>query len=350
MRDLKLESLRIQNFRTFRDLTIDRLGRVNLVVGKNNVGKTSLLEAINFYASYESQGVAGDIVAERDLADFDTSRQVDTSRYGVEIPPQSHLIHNRPSLRDVAKGDALDDLSSITISSTPESNSTLAYRLVLREGLKKIETECAVSGERGAQSVFGERVPCVYLRSCGADLDIGQVWDQIEQTEREEAVIEAMGIIEEVESIRLKLRKGDSPSNGERTRIPIVKTKRAERPEPMRSLGEGMNRLFTISLALADAAGGLLLVDEIENGLHYSVQPKLWRMIFETAQALDVQVFATTHSLDCIQAFQRVSTEHDEEGVLLSLRRKQSDTEEIVAVPIQEEELKYAVDTGTDVR
>jgi AAA15 family ATPase/GTPase len=73
-------------------------------------------------------------------------------------------------------------------------------------------------------------------------------------------------------------------------------------------------------------------------------------MIFETAQALDVQVFATTHSHDCVKSFQQVSREHEEEGMLISLRRKRSEPENIVAVPIQEEELEYAVETHTDVR
>lgn len=111
-----------------------------------------------------------------------------------------------------------------------------------------------------------------------------------------------------------------------------------------------MERAMSIGLGLAGGEDGLTLIDEIENGIHYSAQPKLWRMIFETAQELDVQVFATTHSYDCVQAFQQVSGEHEEEGMLISLRRKRSDPEEIVAVPIEEEELEYAVETHTDVR
>lgn len=81
------------------------------------------------------------------------------------------------------------------------------------------------------------------------------------------------------------------------------------RPEPLGNLGEGMNRMLALAIGLVRSADGILLVDEIENGLHYSVQPDLWRMIFETAQELNVQVFATTHSYDCVQAFERVAQE-----------------------------------------
>ena len=74
---------------------------------------------------------------------------------------------------------------------------------------------------------------------------------------------------------------------------------------PSLTFGDGMNRLFGIALSLANAEGGLLLVDEFENGLHYSVQLDVWRMIFGLSQKLNIQVFATTHSTDTVKAFQK---------------------------------------------
>jgi predicted ATPase len=59
--------------------------------------------------------------------------------------------------------------------------------------------------------------------------------------------------------------------------------------------------MLTLALNLAVTQGGFLFLDEIENGLHWSVMPKLWRFLVETARALDVQVFATTHSKDCLE-------------------------------------------------
>lgn len=69
-------------------------------------------------------------------------------------------------------------------------------------------------------------------------------------------------------------------------------------------MGDGITRLFHIILALVNAKNGVLLVDEFENGLHWSVQEKVWETVFQLAERLDVQVFATTHSRDCVQAFQ----------------------------------------------
>ncbi len=93
-----------------------------------------------------------------------------------------------------------------------------------------------------------------------------------------------------------------------------------------------MNRLFGITLALVNSGDGVLVLDEIENGLHYSVLPEVWRFIFQVARRLNVQVFATTHSWDCIEAFQMAAAEDEqEEGVLVRLRQNsKGDVEAIV--------------------
>jgi predicted ATP-dependent endonuclease of OLD family len=74
-------------------------------------------------------------------------------------------------------------------------------------------------------------------------------------------------------------------------------------------------------LSLCNARNGVLLVDEIENGLHYSVQRDIWRAIFRLAKDLNVQVFATSHSWDCVRAFQEAASESPQDGVLVRLSR-----------------------------
>jgi hypothetical protein len=72
----------------------------------------------------------------------------------------------------------------------------------------------------------------------------------------------------------------------------------ASEPIPLGTLGEGASRILALALHMALVPGGLLLIDEIENGLHWSVMPKIWRFLVETAIANQVQVFAATHSKD----------------------------------------------------
>ena len=73
-------------------------------------------------------------------------------------------------------------------------------------------------------------------------------------------------------------------------------------PIPISLMGEGVARMLSIAMAMVNTKGGSVLIDEIENGLHYSILPGLWKMIIEIARQLNVQVFAATHSDECIQA------------------------------------------------
>ena len=109
-----------------------------------------------------------------------------------------------------------------------------------------------------------------------------------------------------------------------------------------------MNRMLGIALALVNAKDGMLLIDEVDTGLHYSVLPDLWKLIFEVAHRLNVQVFATSHSWDCIQAFQQAADANkDEEGVLVRLETQEG---EVAAVTFDERMLNIATREHIEVR
>ena len=79
-----------------------------------------------------------------------------------------------------------------------------------------------------------------------------------------------------------------------------------DHPVTIRSLGDGAVRAFATALALANSTNGFLLIDEAENGIHHSVQPKFWNMVLQTAQRNNVQVVATTHSWDCVKVLPKL--------------------------------------------
>ena len=108
-----------------------------------------------------------------------------------------------------------------------------------------------------------------------------------------------------------------------------------------------MNRLFSIALSLVNAKDGLLLIDEFENGMHYTVQLDAWRAIFKLAKSLDIQVVATTHSWDTIESFQKAASEDPEEGVLIKLTRNKED---IIPTLFTENELAIATRDKIEVR
>lgn len=109
-----------------------------------------------------------------------------------------------------------------------------------------------------------------------------------------------------------------------------------------------MVRLATLVLHIGNAPDGVVLVDEIENGLHHSILPKVWRAIGEVAREFNTQVFATTHSRECIVAAHRAFTES--EVYDFRLHRLERLKETIRAVTYDREALEAAIETGLEVR
>ena len=117
---------------------------------------------------------------------------------------------------------------------------------------------------------------------------------------------------------------------------------------PLKSLGDGATRLFGVALALADIQDGFLVVDEVENGIHHSIQRDFWKMVINTAHQNRTQVFATTHSWDCVKGFAQAAVDSsDVEGTLIRLERN---GHRIRAIEYSEDELEVAADQDIEVR
>ena len=114
-----------------------------------------------------------------------------------------------------------------------------------------------------------------------------------------------------------------------------------------------MLRVLQLALKLFAAKGGLLLIDEFENGLHYSVQEKEWGLLFEVAERHNIQIFATTHSWDCIESFTKVAVARTEtDGVLFRLGRsvRTSDQGRVIATVFDEAALQNITQQDVEVR
>jgi AAA15 family ATPase/GTPase len=121
-------------------------------------------------------------------------------------------------------------------------------------------------------------------------------------------------------------------------------------PLPFSSLGEGMRRIISLLLNLATTENGIVLIDEIENGLHHSVQVDVWNAIAEAARAYNVQVFATTHSYEMISAAHEAHKEVKPFDFRLFGLRRNRESNEIRAVSYDEETLDAAVDMYLEMR
>ncbi|MDE2861161.1 MAG: ATP-binding protein [Chloroflexota bacterium] len=376
-RGLHYPDLKIASFRGIKELHIPRLGRVNLITGKNNTGKSSVLEALRLHAQNGSPQTIGDILAFREELPSNTERREPTADLNG-TSPVSALFHGFPLLWEEpvpiaistniyarsselgirmgrfveeVEEDGARRLIELKEDYDPESEHLVALIVETEEGakppirLERLRPSRASGSLSPARLLTAPRTACVFVSPYSAERTdaLARLWDAVALTEDENQVVEALRIIEP--GISAVTMVGDDGYRA--SRRAMTRLKGMLRPVPLRSLGDGVNRLFSIALSLVNAKGGILLIDEFENGLHYTAQPDVWRMIFELAGSLDVQVFATTHSSDTVKGFQQAAAESPEEGMLLRLVRANDITHATLA---NEDDLEIVTRGGIEVR
>jgi len=372
---LVLDSLLVRGFRAFEDLQVEKLGRVNLITGKNNAGKTCLLEALQVYARRGEPNVLQSLLVRRDETYVSGSAKVSENTRLLE--DVRHVFYGRAGAKENDQQLVIGSLKheenqvvvSIEMQEYPPKKEIVVFSDegdlidIVDKNARFARSQKRVFAlsfrgqshswpfapesffQRNIARMMGEELNHTFIWSRGLDARVTAIyWDEIALSENEDDVIEALRIV----SPNLSRVNLVSAREGNPDRVAMVRLSSRPEPIPMRSLGEGLNRLFGLSLALVSSGGGLLLVDEIETGLHYSVQAAMWRLVFQTARRLNVQVFATTHSYDCIRAFEEAASEDTEtEGVLIRLENKNG---KVVAVPFDEAKLNYVVSEEIEVR
>lgn len=362
---LHLDSLAIKRFRGIQDLSIERLGRVTLIAGKNGVGKTTVLDAVRTYAARGRVSVLASILTRREELVRDFGGYVEDTIvpdwealfYGRRVLPCSPITIGSTGSRQflsIEAGLLNGEKSETWPRRIPDNMSDEDERiLTLRfdndeQVVPLIYAENQLMNRRIARDLeSGPGIRCEYLGpSVLRNADIAQLWDKVALTDDESRTVEALRLVpgEEIERVAVIGDEGDS-SYGRRV---VARIAGQKRPVPLRSLGDGAVRLFGVALALANSQGGFLLIDEAENGIHHTIQRDFWHMVLLTAEANNVQVFATTHSWDCVAGFAQAAVAA--EGVEGALVRLDSDGEGIRAVEYSEEDLQVAAEQGIEVR
>ena len=373
-----LESFQIHNFRLFQHLEVKNLGRVNLIVGKNNLGKSTFLEAVELYASNASATVMLELVESRQETWFSEAQP--HSQNFISNPVR-HLFfgHKLPSiggdgisLGEVSsniklrigagayqnKNDDEGTIRKIRISDVEfdEDISNVEFFLVAEEGERTrriFRLDRNIRDIRRSSRIFYERQESEFKYTWQIvstanmpNRKLAALWDLTSLTDLESEVISALRLIDDrVTGVAFveDVSRGTASDN----RVPLVKIKGIDEPLPLKSMGDGMTRLFHIIVALVNARNGLLLIDEFENGLHWSVQPKVWDIVFQLSHRLNVQIFATTHSRDCIKGFYQAWNNYPTLGAFFRLDAK---NESIKATEYTSESLSDSIDMDVEVR
>lgn len=373
-----LTSLEMSEYRGFGHYRVAGLARVNLLVGRNNCGKTSILEAAHLLASGADPEVLSQIAERRGEVLAGTPVRHGNRVERILTPTCAHFFHGHDFalssgflicsdgdggrrsthvavLREIDRtpdqepGKPTGDRStgpSLAIINKPEEPKQDIIIPVTEEGAL-LRSPTARPG-RLARAASEDGSPVVFIAPDSLmPTSMSDMWNEVVRERRESAVIGAMRILEPGLEDVFFLSGDAAYSSGGPAGV-LVAFRGAQRRVPLGSQGEGMRRMLSLALALIQARGGMLLIDEIDTGLHYSIMGDMWRLVVEAAQRSEVQVFATTHSLDCVRGLAWLCDNYPKLAKEVSVQKIEPTLEESVALDAGE--FIVAVDQEIEVR
>ncbi len=256
-----ISSLEIENFRVFDYLKLEKLGRVNVLFGKNNCGKSSILEAI-LLLSHDSN-----ILEIKDL---------NLGKRNLELKYLFHKLNTGKNIR-------------IKINEDYNFHYSLRY---VGDDSKGVILDL---DNYGKKYLFIESYNNILKNSIiASDINTLYLYKNIIMKRRRELLLELLrkfdNRIEDIQLLEKSVYFG---------------VKGIDELLPMGVMGDGIKYIFNILIAIINDYG-FVLIDEIENGLHYTAHKELWESIIKLQKDFDFQLFITTHSLETLKALKEV--------------------------------------------
>lgn len=371
-----IRSFEVKNFRCFRQLKVENVERVNLIAGKNNVGKTAFLEALFLLLGPDNPELPMRLNVLRGIQWFEFVPEeawgwIFTDRNTQEVIELSSRgdgggrRHLRIRLAE-PQGSPLSGVGNGKNTPAKSLGSTTTAAGVRELVLEYQDGSSAPTISRASIVLEGEQPKVRFQRGGGENLPLlerpamsrfplgifltsavqyqaenPQRFSRLQEIGRENEIIAPLRILEP----RLRRLVVSAWGPG----FPVIQGDvGVRRLVPIELMGGGIGKLLSCLLAIAEAQHGTVLLDEIENGLHHSVLPKVWAAIAEFAGTFDTQVFATTHSLECIHAAHEAFSAGDKYD--FALHRLDRVEDEIRAVTYDREMLDAAIKADMEIR
>ncbi|GAB4253163.1 MAG: AAA family ATPase [Thermoleophilia bacterium] len=354
-----LERFSLSRFRRFSTFEIEGLKRVNLITGPNGAGKTSLLEALFIYCGAFSPELAFRVNLFRGMQALHIDFSQETATVMRSIFHDLKWEHEA-----VLRGREADGLEVSVKISVPESASlktgasgaawettgqvptpavkALQFRTTVGESKPFISTLSITAEGTDVDRVRSARQNTVFLQPRTESLtkDLVSRFGKVVVAKEQERLIGALSLIEP------RLTSIASVLEGDQTVLYADIGK--DELVPLWLLGGGINHLAHIVLAILEERKRVVLIDEVENGVYYGILPGMWRVIDHAAREADCQVFATTHSRECVAAAYDVFSEtFDYE---LGFFRLEPRNGAVKAVSYDKETLAASLEAGFEVR
>lgn len=353
-----LKSITFSNYRGLKDLHIPAFRRINLIGGFNGVGKSTLLEGIFFlfdrrapislirpYA-WRQVGMAGKSVLEQYFSDQNNKEEISISAktsagnlvtkmtFG---PIPTGVSVNVPTEGKQGSGDLQQSLGSITGLNVETSIDGIKDDAFF--ALPTLEGVSVNSYRLGTSNI----PPAIILtpQTRNSPLENATRFSTIYKERRQLELLQILSSVNpEIKTLQL-LQEGNTSTLYAEFHDGTLY------PFPM--LGDGLQTLLAITLAIMTSTGGAVLLDEFDSAIHYSILTDVWAKIANLANKYNCQIFAVTHSLECIKSALKgvQSGSRLEDFFYLRLERRDH---KISSTPYDGKELKDSLSAEWEIR
>jgi len=356
------KKLTINSFRGIKHLEVDDFRQVNLIVGTNNCGKTALLECLFLLTGPTNPQLPLKINTLRDFSIVDeNSWRVFFNRLDINLdiklsgeldnPREVRNLVIKPNIKSATLSETATDKKSIEVGDSYTGLAPVINGLILdysfvtgraKNSKKSITTKVIATGagiEFEMSEEYEEALRGLFINAKTVSGDIGKRFNDIQIRKQTDRVVK---VLRQIEPSLVDLSVGADGI--------VYCDIGLDRLLPLNVMGDAMFRLVSIVLAILDAQDGIVLIDEIENGLHHLSQEILWDAVFESAKEFNVQIFAATHSIECVKAFSssysRIVRNNDD----IRLYRIERKDDDYRVVGYDHNVLEASLDSGWEVR
>lgn len=312
------KNIEIKNFRGIEYLKIDDLSRVNVFLGQNSSGKSTVLESLLMMMGMSNPDMPQQInyVRSRGYSSFaDLGYMFHNGNLKVNPEFVSELFDGSKRHLALEMTYTFDDKAQfdlpqgqIPTSETKTFLNTLKMLFEIEVDQKKSSYESSVTFNQMNQ-ITGKKIAEGYLEKntvafLPADIVLGvPTNDLIELAKRKKKDI----ISKYLSNFDNHITTWEILNN-----VAYIGLDGIDQLMMVNMMGDGMRRYLNIVAASANPMNSIILIDEIDNGLHYSAYKKLWEAIFALATATNKQVFVTTHSKETLYRLNEMLEEHSE--------------------------------------
>jgi AAA15 family ATPase/GTPase len=345
------KSIEIRGFRSLNALKIDHFTQINLFVGKNNSGKTTLLESIFILSGASNPRLP---LSVNGFRDYRKLRDDDFIVLFNGLSPEKNILIEGTETNDHQRSlrlipvftENLEEHDMTSNGSRVIKGLTLDFSYKKRhQSTIKIKTRLEIKDEKIDidikdihKSKYNEQLVSTFLNTF---ITLNHLGDRVSEIIKAKQKQKVIAILQSIEPKITDIHTEDDA---------VYFDMGMERFIPLNMAGDGMKRILSVITAIFSRKNGIVLIDEIDNGLHYSTQAILWQAIIRSATEFNVQIFATTHSSECIQALSDVCEKHFKEKELATLFRIEKTVHGHTAHSFNQNLLLTAIENNIEIR